>query len=287
MSVKKGDVFNYNGNKLMFVQKLDTKKHVFFDIGANKFVFLTGIPSVKIETDVKLFKKIRNEKIKEIKGLKVGQHFTLDNDKTVYVFIELSSNDRIHFYKDDETNMFSCSMYGIIRPLPKIDFDFQRKMSANLFKSIKDVSSAVKMNEFYKILNIACNFSTSLGEVLKDESMLEFEILDHGNIVKGEGFYHEVDEYYVIYGVELKIRRKMNLVTTIYEDTAWGFYPIYVGKSHNCAPIIFDESYREDYGAHKYSNGCGDHVEILEVVKSRDEIKNTLPNFSFESFNKK
>lgn len=92
-----------------------------------------------------------------------------------------------------------------------------------------------------------------------------------GPLVSGEAFFHEVDQYYDVVGflVKSECEYKGNRIVT------YGFRSIYFGKCHEYAPVDFDDGHSlEPVG--KIGNGLGDFVEILDVLKTDEEIKKCI-----------
>ena len=55
----------------------------------------------------------------------------------------------------------------------------------------------------------------------------------------------------------------------------YGFRSIYFGKCDEYAPVDFDDGYSlEPYG--QIGNGLGDHVEILDVLESDEDIQKCI-----------
>lgn len=92
-----------------------------------------------------------------------------------------------------------------------------------------------------------------------------------GPLVEGEAYYHEVDQYYPVIGflVESECEFNDNRIKT------YGFRSIYFGNCHDTAPVDFDEGYSlEPYG--QIGNGFGDHVEIMDVLKTKEEVEKCI-----------
>lgn len=92
-----------------------------------------------------------------------------------------------------------------------------------------------------------------------------------GPLVYGEAYFHEVDEHYDVIGflVESECQFKGDRTKT------FGFRSIYFGKCHDMAPVDFDDGYSlEPFG--QIGNGLGDHVEILEVLKTEEEVNKCI-----------
>lgn len=105
-----------------------------------------------------------------------------------------------------------------------------------------------------------------------------YNIKNFGRLLEVEAYYHEVDEYYKCVGFEVEIESQFSYGEGDSEklsdlNTEVGFYSIWIGKSHSAAPITFEESYRPLGEAHRFSNGCGDHVDISKVLATKEEVQ--------------
>ena len=99
----------------------------------------------------------------------------------------------------------------------------------------------------------------------------EFEILEIGNIISGEAFYHEVDAYYELIGLQIKLKYKFDFQEDF--TTEIGFFPIYTGKLPDYYPISFEESYGNlDFNENSYTNGCGDEIEVDKILVKKDKL---------------
>lgn len=97
------------------------------------------------------------------------------------------------------------------------------------------------------------------------------EVLDFGNILEGEAYYHEVDKSYTLIGLEIKYKYKFDFMEDFKFDV--GFFPIYIGKLPNYYPISFDESHGDlEFRNNSYSNGCGDSIEYFVNLIDKKEI---------------
>lgn len=76
-----------------------------------------------------------------------------------------------------------------------------------------------------------------------------------------------MDQYYDVIGflVKAECEYKGNRLTT------YGFRSVYFGKCDSNAPVDFDDGYNLNPEG-RIGNGFGDHVEILEILKNKDQI---------------
>lgn len=88
-----------------------------------------------------------------------------------------------------------------------------------------------------------------------------------GPLVIGEAYYHEKDQYYDVIGflVESECEFKGNRLRT------FGFRSIFMGKCSEYAPVDFDDGNSLN-PIGQISNGLGDYVEILDVLRTQEEI---------------
>lgn len=97
------------------------------------------------------------------------------------------------------------------------------------------------------------------------------EILDFGNILEGEAYYHEDGDSYTLIGLEIKYKYKFDFMEDFKFDV--GFFPIYIGKLPEYYPISFSESYGElEFENNFYSNGGGDSIEYFVKLIDKKEI---------------
>ena len=92
-----------------------------------------------------------------------------------------------------------------------------------------------------------------------------------GALLKGEAFFHELDEYYDVIGFMVEAEHDYDGK----RKTEYGFRGILFGKSSQFAPINFDEAYSiDDTG--QIGNGLGDHIEILEELESKENVNKCI-----------
>lgn len=113
----------------------------------------------------------------------------------------------------------------------------------------------------------------------KDPEYKVFNIVGIGRLMEGEAYYHEVDSYYRCVGLEIEIESqfswKMADGSESLSDLSKeiGFYSLWVGKSHKCAPITFETGNSSEMGkSYKFDNGCGDHVTVLKDIFSTEDV---------------
>lgn len=119
-----------------------------------------------------------------------------------------------------------------------------------------------------------------------------YNIKNIGRLLEVEAYYHEVDEYYKCVGFEVEIESQFSFGEGDSErltdlETQVGFYAIWIGKSHEAAPITFEESYRNLGDAHRFDNGCGDHATVTKVIATMDEVQKMalgIPSLEKTSF---
>ena len=140
------------------------------------------------------------------------------------------------------------------------------------YKTKADVMSSSLEDKIDTLLYInakACE--QSLKNILRSKDNTIEDVKERnikiGPLVLGEAYFHEVDQYYDVIGflVESECEYKKSRMKS------FGFRSIYFGKCHEMAPVDFDDGYSlEPYG--QIGNGLGDHVEVLEILKSQNDI---------------
>lgn len=90
-----------------------------------------------------------------------------------------------------------------------------------------------------------------------------FEVVNIGNLVEVNAFYHETGERYNLVGYEVEVKSSFSKDKEPTTDK--GFYPIWIGKCSSYAPISFEESYSDGH----YSNGLGDSCRVTKVIREQ------------------
>lgn len=108
------------------------------------------------------------------------------------------------------------------------------------------------------------------------KSHLKHEITRFGRMLEGQGYYHEVDQYYNCIGFEIEVLRQYDFQKDEDPKPEPGFYSVWLGKSHSCAPYNFEESYADFGKAYKFTNGCGDDFEIMKELASTEEVQELI-----------
>ena len=102
-----------------------------------------------------------------------------------------------------------------------------------------------------------------------------YNIKKFGRLLEVEAYFHEVDEYYRCVGFEIETETQFAFdngeMTELTTDV--GFYSIWIGKSHEAAPFTFEEGNGSLGRSHKFTNGLGDHAEVLKVIASKKEVQ--------------
>lgn len=143
-------------------------------------------------------------------------------------------------------------------------------MEYSLFRTKKTAMDKNNLKEAIQLVyqNLASN--------KKDYKV--YNIKNFGRLLEAEAYYHEVDGYYKCVGFEVEIESQFSFGKGDTErlsdlETQVGFYSIWIGKSHSAAPITFEESYRPLGESHRFDNGLGDHVSVIKVIASEDEVQ--------------
>lgn len=92
-----------------------------------------------------------------------------------------------------------------------------------------------------------------------------------GSLLKGEAYYHELDEYYDVIGFMVESEHDYNGQ----RKTDYGFRGILFGKSSQSAPINFDEACSLQ-DTNNIPNGFGDYIEILEELESSENVNKCI-----------
>lgn len=108
-----------------------------------------------------------------------------------------------------------------------------------------------------------------------------FNVLNIGRLMLGEAYYHEVDEYYNCVGFEVEVETQFDFgegrVSEL--EKSVGFYSIWIGKSHPASPFTFEESYQPLGKAHRFDNGLGDHIQVIDEIISLDEMQEIIKEY--------
>jgi hypothetical protein len=124
----------------------------------------------------------------------------------------------------------------------------------------------------------------NMASIKTNPGVKVFEINRIGGLYLGRAYYHEVDQYYNCVGFEIEYTMQFD-----FEDKPTkniGFYSVWCGKSHPCAPVTFEYGYGELGKNYQFDNGCGDHVEILECLVPADEINDYINKHTFNKGDK-
>lgn len=214
---------------------------------------------------------VKNKK-DSIRKLKKGQAFIYTTGEKFY-FLELL-RDKIEF----------CNENGDIYTS---NYLFVKDLLDEINEKVVEIPRLIKNQKNLNHISLDEQIKTGLlmfkEEFSRDETT-KFKILELGGIKAGMAYYHEVDQFYSIIGIEIKYRYKFNFMDE--EKTDIGFFPIWVGKSHRCAPISFSESYSDHFDNNQYTNGCGDHVEIMTTLNSKAEIDDCIKSIDLSKYSK-
>ena len=144
------------------------------------------------------------------------------------------------------------------------------------YKTKNDVMSASLEDKIDTLLYVnakACE--QSLKNIIRSKNSSIEDVKERnikiGPLVSGEAYYHEMNHYYDVIGFLVESECQFNGART----KTYGFRSIYFGKCHECAPVDFDDGYSlEPYG--QIGNGLGDHVEILDVLESDEDVQKCI-----------
>lgn len=266
-----GRVLEFNRAKWAFVSfekgsltvySLSTKEKAKFKLTKAKFDSVYSASSGEIAQEIVDLVLEENAKRQEmINSLKIGMKF-IGSDNEEYHFLNLVRN-KVTFY-DTKGEKFTAKIEFIKDITDEIDENYLNHIDVVTTK--KDYKALTDKEK----ISIALNYFKSCY----GEDGTEYEILELGNIIIGEAFYHEVEKYYELIGLQIKFKYKYDFEKDF--STSVGFFPIYIGKVADYYPVYFQESYGNlDFNEHNYSNGCGDEIEVDKILVSK-EIVNSL-----------
>lgn len=117
-----------------------------------------------------------------------------------------------------------------------------------------------------------------------------YEIIEVGAVVNGQGYYHEMNEYFKVKGLLIKYKNTLLIGDKLIESEDIGFFATEIGLRDlkNCCPFNFDEAFCSDFErVNRIGNGIGDHVDVSKVLVSRELVKKELENIDLEYYQKK
>ena len=262
-----GRVLSFNNAKWGFIDYKDgrlivfsikDKKKVAFKISESLFNNLYSNSSYETSQETIDF-ALNEEKEREalLSQLKPGVVF-IGSDNKEYTFLKFKGKQVI-FY--DNTNEFSAKV-GFIKSLTgKIDDTYIDHLS--VVKTKKEYKSLTNEEK----VKIAVNYCRDCYS----HEGTEFEILEIGNIISGLAYYHEVDDYYNLIGLQIKFKYKFDFQDDF--STQVGFFPIYIGRIADYYPISFEESFGNlDFKEYSYTNGLGDKLEVEEILIKKETL---------------
>lgn len=262
-----GRVLEFNKSKWGFIDYQKGRLTVFsikdkvktaFKINQSSFDKIYSKSSGEISQETIDFAlKEERERADLINQLKPGVKF-IGTDEKEYTYLKFKGKKVIFYNNEGE---FSASDSFIKSLTGKTDATYLKHLSV---VSTKKEYNALTDEEK---VNIAVNYCK---DCYKNEGT-EFEILEIGNIISGEAFYHEIDVYYNLIGLQIKYKYKFDFQDE--SSTEIGFFPIYVGRIANYYPVAFEESYGKlDFNEHSYTNGCGDEIEVHKILISKEKL---------------
>lgn len=271
MAYQLGRILKFNQKEWAFVSfekgsltvySLPTKEKARFRLTKAKFDGLYSVSSGEISQEVVDLVLAEEAKRKEmIKSLKTGMKF-IGSDDGEYYFLNLART-KLTFY--DKTGEKYTAKVGFIKDVTnEIDEDYLNHLDVVTTK--KEYNALTDKEKVHVALNYLKSSYGSEGT--------EFEILELGNVISGVAYYHEVDDFYDLIGLQIKFKYKFDFQDEFSTDV--GFFPIYIGKIADYYPVSFEESYSNmDFNEHTYYNGCGDKIEVDKILISK-EIVNSL-----------
>lgn len=255
-------LIDYSKGKLIAFSIKDKRK-ASFTVNPSKFEQIYAQSSANVISQETIDFVVEEEKQKKelLNGLKRGVKFIGTDDKE-YMFLKFKGK-RIVFVEGNDK--YSANV------------EFVKSLTGKMYDNYMDYLTPVYTKKEYKSLSniekvkIAINYL----KACYGHEDTKFEILELGNIISGEAYYHEVDKYYNLIGLQIKFKYKYNFMDDF--ETQVGFFPIYTGKLPDYYPVSFEESYGDlDFNENSYTNGCGDHLKYYEILIKKDEIENIL-----------
>lgn len=262
-----GKVLNFNNEKWGFIDykkdkltvfSIKDKKKVSFKVSKSLFnkIYSSSPAEISQET-IEFALKEEKERKDFLKQLKPGVKF-LGVDNKEYTFLKTKGKKIVFYENNDE---FSANVEFIKELTGEFDCEYINHLS--VVETKKEYNALTNEEK----VRIAINFCK---DCYKQEGT-EFEILEIGNIISGEAFYHEVDDYYNLIGLQIKFKYKFDFQDDF--TTEIGFFPIYIGKIANYYPISFEESCGGmNFKEHSYTNGFGDNFEVHEILVKKDVL---------------
>ena len=260
-----GRVLSFNNAKWGFIDYKDgrlivfsikDKKKVAFKISESSFNNLYSRSSYETSQETIDF-ALNEEKERQslLNQLKPGVVF-VGSDNKEYTFLKFKGK-KVIFY--DNSGEFSAKV------------EFIKSLTGEIDDTYLDHLDIVKTKKEYKSLTneekvkIAVNYCKSCY----NQEGTEFEILEIGNIISGLAYYHEVDDYYNLIGLQIKFKYKFDFQDS--STTEIGFFPIYIGRIADYYPVSFEESFGNlDFKEHSYTNGLGDKLEVEEILIKKE-----------------
>lgn len=203
----------------------------------------------------------------------------MENLKPEQVFVGNDGKKYVYLYQDRKDIVFSDykNQKAIYTAKPRFVVKTTNEMKDSTngrFVFAKSLKSLDSMSD-YEIVHMLLSREKGGFIKSKDERNArkdEMKIKKIGDkLLVGEGYFHETNEYYKVIGLEIEVNRKYYFGKENdkpHEVTEVGFYSAYVGRCHEASPYNFDEG--RNFGASRYNNGCGDHVEIVGTYRKLD-----------------
>ena len=243
-------LLEYKSSRLIAYSLVEKRKDV-FTVNSTKFKELySKSTETSQETIDFAFEEVKRlSKLKE--KLRPGVKF-IGIDNKEYTFMRFNRNKMEHYSGDID---YIASI------------DFVKHVTVDIDESYMDRLEPVTSKNTYKALTdeekvrIALNSFRDYTNHKSDE----VEILEIGNIISGEAYYHEIDDYYELFGLQVKFKDKFG--------TNVGFFPIYVGRVKDSYPVSFDESWSKvAFDEHRYENGLGDNFTVDKILIPKEKL---------------
>lgn len=174
----------------------------------------------------------------------------------------------------------------------KADIFFVNEVKDEIHQKIAMTFNPVNTKKAYKDLSLEDKIRTGLWSFYTSYKSFDFaEIIEVGNIIEGEAFYHEIHDeenaHYMVIGLTVKFRTKLLIGSKSFEgEPNTGFFCIYYDKkSHNSAPIDFEEGNSDDFEkAYRFDNGVGDTMRTHSTLISVEDVQKAMKNIDLDVY---
>lgn len=249
ISYKKGILTAFN---------LEEKNKANFSVNKATFEKIYNVKKPKISQETLDFISDETKKQNDLLNkLKSGIKFIATDGKEYTVLTK--NNNEIYCYNGND--ILACKTEFIKSLTNEFNPDY-----------LNHLITVTTMKEYNALTNEE-KVQIAINEFKREFKGTNYEILEIGNIIKGEAFYHEKDAYYTLIGLQIKYNDH-DSVSYKQSPMDIGFFPIYIGKIKNYYPDSFSLSNGgNNFNEHKYENGIGDNIVVDKILISKDKLK--------------